>query len=324
MKNWRSNQFRQDVERAKARFDLSHIVGRHVKLRKAGNEHVGLCPFHNEKTPSFRVNDAKGVFHCFGCGARGDAIDFIMNFEGREFVDAVAILLGEEGLPEAAPRDRAALVRQEKADRAAAVLAAQAEWQDTLSIKGTPAELYLASRGITADVPATARYGRVALWRDKKTGASGRRCSALVLGAQDRRGKIVGIQSIFLTEDGQKADMANPKVSLGQIRGSAVRLAPPEKRIILTEGPEDGLTLRMKSPKVPVWITLGTGSMPYVDLPDEVEHVTLAGDNNAAGRAAVERAAEEYEAQGKRVDAIFPDRRYEDWNDEHRGIRMKK
>jgi DNA primase len=164
----------------------------------------------------------------------------------------------------------------------------------------------------------------VALWRDKKTGASGRRCSALVLGAQDRRGKIVGIQSIFLTEDGQKADMANPKLSLGQIRGSAVRLAPPEKRIILTEGPEDGLTLRMKSPKAPVWITLGTGSMPYVDLPDEVEHVTLAGDHNAAGRAAVERAAEEYTAQGKRVDAIFPDRRYEDWNDEHRGIRMKK
>lgn len=311
-----------DVPRAKTRFALSHIVARHVKLRKAGHEYVGLCPFHEENTPSFRVNDAKGVFHCFGCGTAGDAIDFIMHMDGRGFVDAVKILLDEEGLPEASPQDRAAAARKEKADRAAAILAAQAEWHETRSITGTPAEAYLGSRGIFGAMPETVRFGRVPLWRNKKTGASGRRAPALMLGAQDRGGKIVGVQHVFLTEDGKKADMANPKLSLGQVRGCAVRLAPPARRIILIEGPEDGLTKRMRDPEVPVWITLGTGSMPFVDLPDAVEHVTLAGDNNAAGRAAVKKSAEAYLAQGRTVDAIFPAEQFEDWNDEHRGIRI--
>ena len=62
--------------------------------------------------------------------------------------------------------------------------------------------------------------------------------------------------------------------------------------------------------------------MPYVDLPDVVERITLAGDNNAAGRAAVERAREEYEAQGRKVDVIFPPPEFEDWNDELMGSRI--
>ena len=311
-----------DVQRAKTRFAISDIIVRYVKLRRAGREFVGLCPFHTENTPSFRVNDAKGVFHCFGCGAAGDAIDFIMHMDGRGFVDAVKILLNEDGLPEASPQDRAAAARQEKADRAASILAAQAEWHEARSIKGTPAELYLASRGIFGAMPQTVRFGRVPLWRNKKTGASGRPAPALMLGAQDRSGKIVGVQHVFLTENGKKADMANPKLSLGQVRGCAVRLAPPARRIILIEGPEDGLTMRMRFPEIPVWITLGTGSMPHVGLPDAVEHVTLAGDNNAAGRAAVEKSTVEYMAQGRTVDAIFPGEQFEDWNDEHRGIRI--
>ncbi|EQB33533.1 hypothetical protein M529_03760 [Sphingobium ummariense RL-3] len=299
---------------------MSHIVGRHVKLRKAGHEYVGLCPFHDENTPSFRVNDAKGLFHCFGCGAGGDVIDFLTHVEGLNFVEAVRALLDEDGLPEVAQRDRAAAERREREDRAAAILAAQAEWHGSRTINGTPAQLYLAGRGIVGEMPSTVRFGRVPLWRNKKTGANGRLCPALLLGAQDRAGKIVGVQHVFLTEDGQKAPMTNPKLSLGQVRGCAVRLAPPARRIILIEGPEDGLTMRMRRPRVPVWITLGTGMMPYVELPPEVEHVTLAGDNNEPGRAAVAKAKEEYERQGRTVDTDFPPPAFEDWNDELRGI----
>ena len=311
-----------DVQRAKDRFALSHLVARHVKLKKAGHEYVGLCPFHDEHTPSFRVNDTKGVFHCFGCGAAGDAIAFIMEVEGCTFIGAVKLLLDEADLPEAAPRDRAAAAQRHQAERAAAIAAAQAEWRKARSIKNTPAEAYLASRGIVGEVPQTVRFGWPPLWRNKKTGAPGRRCPALLLAAQDRSGAVVGVQQVFLTKDGKKADIAKPKLSLGQVRGCAVRLAPPTRHIILLEGPEDGLTMRVRCPAVPVWITLGTGSMPYVDLPDVVERITLAGDNNAAGRAAVERAREEYEAQGRKVDVVFPPPEFEDWNDELMGNRI--
>lgn len=311
-----------DIERAKNRFAMSDVVRRHVKLRKTGHEYVGLCPFHDENTPSFRVNDAKGLFHCFGCGASGDVIDFIRHVEGRSFVEAVCELLDEDGLPEATPQDRGKAERRDRTDRAAAILAAQAEWHEARSIIGTPAEHYLRLRGIFGDMPPTVRFGRVPLWRNKKTGADGRRLPALLLGAQDHTGKIVGVQHVFLTEDGQKAPIANPKLSLGQVRGCAVRLAPPARRIILIEGPEDGLTMRQRVQRAPVWITLGTGMMPFVELPPEVEHVTLAGDNNAPGRAAVAKAMEEYQRQGRTVDAIFPPPAFEDWNDELRGIEM--
>lgn len=309
-----------DIERAKFRVPMSAIVGRRVKLKRAGHEFVGLCPFHEERTPSFRINDTKGLYNCFGCGAGGDAIAFLIQAEGLTFSQAVFRLLGDAEWPESVPIDRKAAARREKSDRAAAILSAQAEWHETRGIIGTPAEIYLRSRGIEGPLPSTVRFGRVPLWRNKETGASGKRCPALILGAQDRGGKIVGVQHIFLTEDGRKAPMRNPKLSLGQLRGSAVRLGPPARRIILVEGPEDGMTIFKKPARFPVWITTGTGMMPFVDLPDEVEHITLAGDNNAAGRAAVEKSTITYQAQGRTVDSIFPSPIFEDFNDEHLGI----
>ena len=66
------------LDELRGRLTLSDLVGRRVALKRAGREFTGLCPFHNEKTPSFTVNDRKGFFHCFGCGAHGDAIGFVM------------------------------------------------------------------------------------------------------------------------------------------------------------------------------------------------------------------------------------------------------
>src|SRR3546814_2989333 len=80
------------------RLTLSAVVGRRVKLVKRGREHSGLCPFHNEKTPSFTVSDDKGFYHCFGCGAHGSAIDFVMNSEGLRFPETVERLAGLAGL----------------------------------------------------------------------------------------------------------------------------------------------------------------------------------------------------------------------------------
>ena len=83
-----------DADAIRARHALSDIVGRRVKLRRQGREFSGLCPFHNEKSPSFFVNDSKAFYHCFGCGKHGDVLDFIQATENLAFLDAVAWLGG--------------------------------------------------------------------------------------------------------------------------------------------------------------------------------------------------------------------------------------
>ena len=87
------------VERLKAEIDLSEVASSYVLLTpKGGDEHEGLCPFHNEKTPSFRVNQAKGVYHCFGCGESGDAIALVMQLETLSFPEAVKSLCDRQGI----------------------------------------------------------------------------------------------------------------------------------------------------------------------------------------------------------------------------------
>jgi DNA primase len=89
---------KQFLEEIRARVPLSDIVGKRVKLTRAGREHKGCCPFHKEKTPSFTVNDVKGFYHCFGCGAHGDVIGFVMNHDNLPFMDAVQQLAALAGL----------------------------------------------------------------------------------------------------------------------------------------------------------------------------------------------------------------------------------
>jgi len=78
--------------------DVAQVVGRRVQLKKAGRNLKGLCPFHGEKTPSFSVNPDKRMFHCFGCGASGDAIKFVMQVDGKSFREAVEELARDAGI----------------------------------------------------------------------------------------------------------------------------------------------------------------------------------------------------------------------------------
>lgn len=91
------------LDELRSRLPVSEIVGQRVRLTRAGREHKGLCPFHKEKTPSFTVNDDKGFFHCFGCGAHGDIIGFAMQHDHLAFMDAVEQLAGQAGLQVPAP-----------------------------------------------------------------------------------------------------------------------------------------------------------------------------------------------------------------------------
>jgi len=138
------------LDELRARTSLSGLVGRTVKLQKAGREFKACCPFHNEKTPSFYVNDEKGFWHCFGCGVHGDAIRWLTDQRGLPFMDAVKELAEAAGMevPAADPRS------QEKAERAAGLYevmeAAQRWFEEQLGgIEGAEARAYLQRRGIS-------------------------------------------------------------------------------------------------------------------------------------------------------------------------------
>lgn len=89
----------QFLEELRARLPLSDVVAKRLRLIRAGREYKAPCPFHNEKTPSFYVNDQKGFFHCFGCGAHGDVVGFVMRYDNLSFPEAVETLAGMAGLP---------------------------------------------------------------------------------------------------------------------------------------------------------------------------------------------------------------------------------
>lgn len=138
------------LDELRARTALSTLVGRTVKLQKAGREWKACCPFHNEKTPSFYVNDDKGFWHCFGCGVHGDAIRWLTDQRGLPFMDAVKELAEAAGMEVPAADPRA----QERAERAVglheAMAAAQAWFEEQLGgIEGAEARAYLQKRGIS-------------------------------------------------------------------------------------------------------------------------------------------------------------------------------
>jgi DNA primase len=148
----------QFLDELRARTSLSAVVGRQVKLIRAGREYKACCPFHQEKTPSFTINDEKGFYHCFGCGAHGDAIRFLTEARGLPFMDAVKELADAAGMDVPAPDPRAR-ERAEKASGLYDVMEAAARWfADQLAgIEGAAARAYLERRGLT---PASiAKFG---------------------------------------------------------------------------------------------------------------------------------------------------------------------
>ena len=150
----------QFLDEIRTRLPCSEVVGRRVKLARKGREHAGLCPFHNEKTPSFWVNDEKGFYHCFGCGAHGDVIGFAMRIDNLSFPEAVEKLAGEAGLelPRFTPQERERAKRQQTLHE---VVEAACAWFEA-QLKGPggePGRAYFAGRGLGAETIARFRLG---------------------------------------------------------------------------------------------------------------------------------------------------------------------
>lgn len=137
------------LDELRSRTSLSTLIHRYVKLTRAGHEWKACCPFHQEKTPSFTVNDEKGFYHCFGCGAHGDAIRFLTDARGLQFMDAVKELADAAGMRLPAP-DAHAKQREERSARLREAMEAAARWfsEQLDSVEGGAARAYLERRGI--------------------------------------------------------------------------------------------------------------------------------------------------------------------------------
>jgi DNA primase len=145
-----------------SRVDIVEVVGRHVELKKAGINHKGLCPFHGEKTPSFIVSPSRQTYHCFGCGAHGDAIRFLVEQGGLGFLDAVRELAQQVGLavPEdsASPEDRARAAQEREQRASLSDVLARAGEHYRQALKNSPRAIdYLKRRGLTGAIAA--RFG---------------------------------------------------------------------------------------------------------------------------------------------------------------------
>lgn len=183
------------IDELLARVDIVELIDGHVPLRKAGKNYQALCPFHDEKTPSFSVNQAKQFYHCFGCGASGSAITFLMNHGGLGFVDAVEDLAARCGLE--IPREAGYAPQPEQSAELRELLgqAAQFYRRQLREPAGERAAAYLKNRGVSAAVAETYELGyapggwgnlRTALGRD--AGARERLIRAGMLTRKDGEG----------------------------------------------------------------------------------------------------------------------------------------
>jgi len=150
------------AERVKQQADIVRVVGEYVRLKKTGKDFSGLCPFHQEKTPSFTVSPIKQIFYCFGCGKGGDVYNFVMEMEKCEFPEAMKIVAEKCGISIPHPKERSSAQRKENQQRATLVeihREAQTFFVKQLegTLEGKAARAYLEDRGLDKD--AISRFG---------------------------------------------------------------------------------------------------------------------------------------------------------------------
>ena len=152
------------IQELLARADVVDIVGRHVQLKKGGANFMGLCPFHGEKSPSFSVSPTKQFYHCFGCGASGDAIKFLTEYVGMTFMEAVKDLAQQYGLqvPEddVSPQDRAkaAQMREQQATLSSVLEKAGVAYIRNLRSSERAID-YFKRRGVSGEIAKTFGLG---------------------------------------------------------------------------------------------------------------------------------------------------------------------
>lgn len=314
------------LEEIRGRLQLSDLVGRHVRLTRRGREALGLCPFHHEKTPSFTVNDQKGFFHCFGCGAHGSLFDFVMRLDNVGFAEAVAKLAADAGLPLPAEDARTSAQDRHRAALFAVLEAACAHYERMLrQPEGGPGLDYLRRRGLDDAAIAGFRLGfapetrgglKAALARDGTPEALMIEAGLLIrpedegrspydrfrgrvmFPIADRRGRIVGFGGRILGP-GEPKYLNSPETALfhkGGLLYAVHKAAPAARqagRIIVVEGYMDAIGLAMAGfPETTAPLGTALTEDQVQALWTIVPEPIVCFDPDAAGRRAAVRAAE--------------------------------
>jgi DNA primase len=314
----------QFLDELRARVPLASVVGRRTKLIRKGREFHGLCPFHNEKTPSFTVNEDKGFFHCFGCGAHGDAIGFEMRTGNLSFTEAVEKLASEAGIdvPKATPEER---VREaQRASLHDALEAACVFFEKHLrSVGGRDGLAYLKNRGLTDATIARFRLGWAPDSRDAlKSALMNAHCpESLLIEAgllkkpesggtydyfrgrvmfpiTDRRGRVVAFGARTMG-DGQPKYLNSPETPLFHKGGTLYGLAHAREQaraintVVVAEGYMDVIALHQAGFAYAV-APLGTAvtEQQIEELWRLAPEPILCLDGDSAGQRAMVRAAD--------------------------------
>ena len=312
------------VEAVKSAANIVDLVEARTRLRKVGGRYTGLCPFHDEKTPSFSVSPDRGTYHCFGCGVGGDAISFVRELEGLDFVGAIEWLADrfnveleyEDASPEADAQRR-------RRDRLYALLDQAATFYERVlwAETGKPVQSYMAERGLGEEVSREFRLGLspAGATLARKAGEKGfsreelaaaglvtRRGSdyfqgRLMFPLTDARGRVIGFQARKLREDdplrGKYVNSPESELfhkshvlyGLHLARGAVTK----EDRALVVEGNTDVIALRQAG-VLPVVASMGTAlTEPQLrELKRLTQRLFLCFDSDAAGEEATLRGME--------------------------------
>jgi DNA primase len=318
---------RDSIDRLRDAIDMVELVGAKTDLRRVGSRFTGLCPFHEERTPSFSVNAQEKLFYCFGCQAKGDAIGFVEQADGLEFVEAVEMLADRYGVQLERENDdpRAEEERHHK-KRLRSLLERAASFYSAYlfdSTEARPAREYLASRGLSEEILREFRIGYApSAWdrmlvgaqrggfrenelRDAGLAQRGREGrlydrfrGRIMFPLADRRGQVLGFGARAM-RDGQGPKYLNTSESKifhkgRQLFGLHLAMGPAAKsgRIVVVEGYTDVLALHQAGLRDTVAIM---GTALTLDQMDELrkvsERVVLALDADRSGREAMLRVA---------------------------------
>jgi DNA primase len=313
-----------------SRTDIGEYIGAVVSLRKRGNDLVGLCPFHGEKTPSFHVHPDRGFFKCFGCDAAGDVIRFVQLHDNLAFVDALRVLAKRAGVELEAEDPRAARVRGEK-DAIYHANDVAARWFHHVLIdtpEGEAARAYLARRGFTNETVATFGIGFAPdrwdglvreLGREGVDPAIAERAGLVKAGQRGYydfyRGRVMiptrAVTGEVIAFGGRLIGEGEPKYlnttttpvyTKGRFLfalGAARRAAQREGAIVVVEGYLDCIALHQAGVTHAV-ASLGTAftAEQAHELRKATENVFVCFDGDAAGRAATAKSVDLLLAEG--------------------------
>ena len=310
-----------------ARVDIVDVVGKYVQLKKGGANYMGLCPFHNEKSPSFTVSPTKQFYHCFGCGAHGSSIGFLMEYSGLSYVDAIRDLAQSNGMivPE---EDR--MLPAQRAEATAKSLAlsevmTKAGEYYKQQLRGAPQAIaYLKKRGLTGEIAARFGLGfapdawdglrsvfadyqapelvEAGLVIDKSEEEGGGRKrydrfrDRVMFPIRNTKGQVIGFGGRIM-EQGEPKYLNSPETPLFQKGFELYGLFEARQAIreagyvLVTEGYMDVVALaQMGFPQAVA--TLGTACTPthVQKLLRQTDHVVFSFDGDSAGRRAARRA----------------------------------